>query len=98
MSPAGKSQRPKRKARGDEQALALPADAGLDQVLADIRDIIQAGHGRALAAVNKEIVDTYWRIGERLVQEEQRGEHRAAYGEQLLNRLGRVLSRGPRCS
>jgi len=87
-----KPQQPKRKARGDEQALALPTDAGMDQVLSDIRAIIQAGHGRVLAAVNKEIVDTYWRIGERIVQEEQRGEHRAAYGEQLLNRLGRVLS------
>src|SRR5689334_15517479 len=53
---------------------------------------IQAGYGRALAAVNKEIVDSYWRSGERIVQEEQRGGHRAAYGKQLLNRLGRVES------
>jgi predicted nuclease of restriction endonuclease-like (RecB) superfamily len=85
-------QQPKRKARAHDQALAVPGDADYQQVLDDIRTIVQAGYGRAMAAVNKEIVDTYWRIGERIVQEEQRGGHRAAYGEQLLNRRGQVLS------
>ncbi len=34
---------------------------------------------------------TYWHIGERLVREEQVGLERAAYGEQVLARVGRTL-------
>ncbi len=68
-------------------------DAAYDALLADLRAIIASGRGRAAAAVNAEIVQTYWRIGERLVREEQGGLERAGYGEQLLARLGRVLSR-----
>jgi len=91
VSTTDKPERPKRKVRAGDQALALPADDAYNQVLDDIRAIIQEGHGRALAAINKEMVQTYWRIGQRIVQEEQRGSGRAAYGEQLLIRLGRVL-------
>ena len=64
-----------------------------DALLADLRAIITSGRGRAAVAINAEIVRTYWRIGERLVREEQGGAERAGYGEQQLARLGRVLSR-----
>ena len=47
---------------------------------------------RCSAPVNAELVMTYWRIGERIVREEQGGAERATYGEQLLTRLGRSLS------
>ena len=62
-----------------------------DALLADLRAIIASGRGRAAAAVNAEIVATYWHIGERLVREEQGGLERAAYGEQVLARVGRTL-------
>jgi len=68
-------------------------DDTYNALLADLRAIIASGRGRAAAAVNAEIVATYWKIGERLVREEQGGAERAGYGEQLLARLGRVLSR-----
>lgn len=76
----------------DTTALA-PGEGGYDQLLADLRGIITNGRQRAVAAINQELVETYWRIGERVVQEEQQGHERAAYGEQLLERLGRVLGR-----
>lgn len=67
-------------------------DEGYAHLLADLRAIIAAGRGRAAVAVNAEIVQTYWRIGERIIREEQGGAARAGYGEQLLARLGRALS------
>ena len=67
-------------------------DASYQALLADLRAIIAAGRGRAAAAVNTEIVATYWRMGERIVREEQAGAERAGYGERLLARLGRTLS------
>ncbi len=68
------------------------ADDAYDALLADLRAIIATGRGRAAAAVNAEIVATYWKIGERLVREEQGGAERAAYGAGLLARVGRALA------
>jgi hypothetical protein len=67
-------------------------DDTYNALLADLRAIIASGRGRAAAAVNAEIVQTYWGVGERIVREEQGGAARAGYGEQLLARLGRSLS------
>ena len=50
------------------------------------------GRGCAAAAVNRELVATYWAVGERIVREEQGGAARAAYGEGVLARLGRALA------
>jgi len=75
----------------DSHAPAIVYDA-YDALLADLRAIIMAGRGRAAAAVNAELVMTYWRVGERIVREEQGGAARAAYGAGLLARLGRTLN------
>ncbi len=63
------------------------------RLLTDVRAIIVAGRGRAAAAINQELVATYWAIGERIVREEQGGSDRAAYGERTLVQLGRALER-----
>ncbi len=67
------------------------SDDTYDALLADLRTIIASGRGRAAAAVNVELVLTYWSVGERIVREEQGGAERAAYGTGLLARLGRIL-------
>jgi predicted nuclease of restriction endonuclease-like (RecB) superfamily len=64
-----------------------------ERLLTDVRGIIAAGRGRAAAAVNQELVATYWAVGERIVRDEQGGAARAGYGEQTLTRLGRALER-----
>ncbi len=40
--------------------------------------------GRALRAANTEMVACYWQIDRLIVEEDQRGETRAAYGEGLI--------------
>ena len=77
----------------EETSADMSDDSGYEALLADLRAIIAAGRGRAAAAVNAEIVTTYWKMGERIVREEQGGAARAAYGAQLLRRLGQALSR-----
>jgi len=47
-------------------------DSGCDTLLIDLRAIIARGRAHA-AAVNAEMVATYWQIGERIVREEQGG-------------------------
>jgi predicted nuclease of restriction endonuclease-like (RecB) superfamily len=76
----------------DETEILVAADDPYELLLADLRDIIARGRGRAATAVQTEIVETYWRVGERVVREEQGGERRATYGTQLLVRLGRRLN------
>jgi hypothetical protein len=44
-------------------------------------------------AVNAVMTATYWLMGQRLVEFEQKGRHRAAYGDALLDRLAEDLNR-----
>jgi predicted nuclease of restriction endonuclease-like (RecB) superfamily len=58
---------------------------------ADIAQILQTGRATAYRAVNTAMVETYWRMGRRIVEEEQQGKERAAYGEALVVNLSRYL-------
>jgi DUF1016 N-terminal domain len=42
--------------------------------------------------MNAFITATYWAVGRRIVEEEQHGEARAGYGEELIERLSRDLT------
>ncbi len=75
---------------------ALPAAAedppGYGKVLASISELlIRARHSTA-QAINSILTATYWEIGRRVVEFEQRGQVRAAYGERLWKRLADDLT------
>ena len=59
---------------------------------ADIKAILEQARSKARSAVNSAMVEAYWLIGQRIVQEEQRGSSRAVYGERLLANLSMALS------
>ena len=59
---------------------------------ADIKAILEQARSKARSAVNTAMVEAYWLIGQRIVQEEQQGSSRAVYGERLLANLSRALS------
>ncbi len=65
----------------------LPA-AVYDTMLADIVFLLEAAWRSTARVINTVITVTYWEIGRRIVAAEQAGEERAAYGEQLIERLG----------
>lgn len=58
---------------------------------ADIATILQAGRSQAYRAVNTAMIQTYWQLGQRIVEEEQLGEARAEYGQALMSKLSRHL-------
>jgi len=58
----------------------------------DIKQILQQARQKTYAAVNVAMVEAYWQIGRRIVEEEQQGEARAAYGEGLLKELALALT------
>ncbi len=69
-----------------------PIQAAPLVLLAALRDLIQQGRQRALRAVDMVQVQTCWEIGRHIVQFEQGGEVRAAYGKKLLPRLAEQLT------
>lgn len=58
---------------------------------ADIARILQTGRSQAYRAVNTAMLQTYWQLGQRIVEEEQQGEARAGYGQALMSKLSRYL-------
>lgn len=55
--------------------------------LTDIRSIIDTGRRQAYVAVGQSAIATFWNIGRRIVDEEQNGRGRAAYGTGLIRNL-----------
>jgi hypothetical protein len=73
-------------------------EAHYDSVLGDISNVIDVARSSAARSVNYIMTAAYWLIGRRIVESEQKGEKRAAYGEELLKRLsvdlGKRFGRG----
>lgn len=63
----------------------------IERLLSDVRAIIDDGVVKAYAAVNVLAALTYWRVGRRIVEEEQGGANRAEYGTHLIDELSRSL-------
>jgi predicted nuclease of restriction endonuclease-like (RecB) superfamily len=62
------------------------------QYIQEIKQILAAARQNAYTAVNAAMVEAYWQIGKRIVLQEQQGEKRAAYGEQVLKELSKELT------
>lgn len=60
--------------------------------LKDVKDIINNGQYVAHAAVNDIMINTYWNVGRRIVEEEQEGNARAEYGTKLIQMLAQELT------
>ena len=58
-----------------------------------LRALIQNGRQQALRAVDMVQVQTCWGVGRHIVEFEQGGEARAAYGKKLLPKLAETLTR-----
>jgi predicted nuclease of restriction endonuclease-like (RecB) superfamily len=69
------------------------APHGYDTLLVDISHVIEEARHVVARSVNAVMTTTYWLVGRRIVEQEQQGVARAAYGEQLLKRLSRDLSK-----
>ena len=60
--------------------------------LKNVSDILLRAQKNAKTAVNLSMVYAYFEIGRMIVEEEQHGENRAAYGKQILKELSAYLS------
>ena len=70
-----------------EQQIPVPGRP----LLEDVRAILRNARRQSWHAVNTLMVQAYWQIGRRIVQEEQQGRERADYGAALIRNLAREL-------
>jgi predicted nuclease of restriction endonuclease-like (RecB) superfamily len=70
-----------------------PEKANYQLLIREIGGLLQQGRERAARSVNTILVETYWQIGKHIVEYEQGGKAKAGYGEELLPRLSKDLSR-----
>ncbi|OYY74867.1 MAG: hypothetical protein B7Y40_02640 [Gammaproteobacteria bacterium 28-57-27] len=69
-----------------------PKDSALPPLLNALRGLIAQARQLVLRHVDQVQVQTCWQIGRHIVEFEQGGQARAAYGKRLLPQLGQVLS------
>lgn len=60
-------------------------------VLSAVVELMEAARRATARSVNAIMTATYWEIGRRIVELEQRGENRAEYGKQIIERLAKDL-------
>lgn len=58
----------------------------------EIKNILSNARQQAYRAVNSAMIEAYWKIGERIVSEEQNGKERADYGKEILQNLSTELT------
>ena len=57
-----------------------------------VSELLKAAQNTVLQTINTTMVETYFEIGKMIVEEEQQGEERAKYGNQLITELSKKLS------
>ena len=60
--------------------------------ISEIKKILKDARQKAYTAVNSAMVEAYWEIGRRIVEEEQNGKERAEYGKEILQNLSKELT------
>lgn len=70
----------------------VPPTSEYGKILAEIADWLHKANIQVGRTVNAVMTVTYWRIGQRIVEEEQRGHGQAEYGKRLISRLAEDLT------
>ena len=61
--------------------------------LGEIKELVNSAKQRVVTSINIAMVYTYYEIGRRIVEQEQKGKHRANYGNELIKQLSFELIR-----
>lgn len=75
-----------------EQLELIGSVSSYTTTLSELVELMETARRAAARSVNAIMTATYWEIGRRIVELEQRGEARAEYGKQIIDRLAKDLS------
>lgn len=76
-----------------ERPKAATQIRGYDQLIDGIQKLLAEARRRTARSVNAILTATYWEVGRKIIEFEQKGKKRASYGETLLQRLSMDLTR-----
>ena len=62
------------------------------ELYSDLKNIIEQSRKIVITNVNTIMLQTYWNIGKRIVEEEQNGNLKAEYGSKLLKEISKELT------
>ena len=62
------------------------------ELYSDLKNIIEQSRKYVITKVNTIMLQTYWNIGKRIVEEEQKGNLKAEYGSGLLKEISKRLT------
>jgi len=62
--------------------------------ITEVKQILEQARQKAYSATALAMIEGYWLMGERIVQQEQQGKQRAEYGTELINGLSLALGKG----
>ena len=63
-----------------------------DDYIKDVKQILLEAKKHSYKTVNSIMVQSYWLVGWRIVEQEQKGEKRAGYGEKIIEKLSKELN------
>jgi hypothetical protein len=66
-------------------------DTSYNALVDDIGRLLEQGRTQAIKQINTILVNTYWQVGQTIVEFEQAGDIKAEYGKELLIRLSKDL-------
>jgi predicted nuclease of restriction endonuclease-like (RecB) superfamily len=64
----------------------------MQKYILEVKQILAQARQKAYSAVNTAMVEAYWLVGKKIVEEEQNGKERAAYGKEIIKNLAIELS------
>ncbi len=76
----------------DNELLKIESPAFTDDYVQDIKSILNAAKAQSYRAINSTMIQAYWLVGYRIVEQEQNGEKRAGYGEKVIEKLSKALN------
>jgi len=68
------------------------SDLVINDIYQNIKSILEEARNKAYKQVNFIMVEAYWQIGNKIVQEEQDGNNRAKYGKAIIKELSKNLT------
>lgn len=72
--------------------IEVDSQRNMEELYANVRSILALARQRAYTAVNFAMVESYWLIGQQIVENELRGAARAEYGKGVLKELAERLT------
>jgi DUF1016 N-terminal domain len=82
----------KKRTLSTEAAKSPTLPASYADIRSGIAELLDAARHAAARSVNALMTASYWEIGRRIVEAEQKGKRRAGYGEQLITCHSRNLT------